>query len=304
MDKNVNILMSTYNGSKYLKEQIESILSQTYTNISLFIRDDGSTDGTEEILKEYTDNEKITVIYGKNIGFVKSFLSLLYECGKADYYGFSDQDDVWKEDKVECAVNALEQCGSAPALYCCNFEVCDEMLNVTGKCEDLDEPFTITKTIVNGQTGFGFTQMMNHKARELITGKSMPGLGIAFGHDTWCHLACICFGQVIYDKGTYAYCRRHGNNTSTQELRGGNIVTHRIWQLKQFVFQNNAVNIYQDVQEFYDTFEDDMQQSQKELFQLFLGRQQRLKKVFWGQRYRRGLVDEIAIRVLFLFNKI
>ena len=95
MDKKVNVLLSAYNGEKYIREQIESILEQSYKNIEIYVRDDGSKDGTLTILKEYEERGLIHLEAGKNVGFVKSFEWLIANGGEADYYAFSDQDDFW-----------------------------------------------------------------------------------------------------------------------------------------------------------------------------------------------------------------
>ena len=81
--------MSTYNGEKYLGQQIESILAQEKVDVHLMIRDDGSTDNTRNVLKRYENNDRITIKYGKNTGVGVSFLKLLYVNMDADYYAFS-----------------------------------------------------------------------------------------------------------------------------------------------------------------------------------------------------------------------
>ena len=107
-NKKVAILMSTYNGEKYLKEQIESLLAQTYGNIEIYIRDDGSKDNTIKIIKNYKEKyNNIVLKEGKNIGFINSFFELLNLCNDADYYAYCDQDDVWMNDKIERAVKFL-----------------------------------------------------------------------------------------------------------------------------------------------------------------------------------------------------
>ena len=119
MDKKVNVLLSAYNGEKYIREQIESILAQTYPNIELIIRDDGSKDRTVEILKEYEQRyENINVVLEKNIGVTASFFSLI-EKSNSDNIAFADQDDIWLPQKIEVAVQKLEK-REKPALYACN----------------------------------------------------------------------------------------------------------------------------------------------------------------------------------------
>ena len=95
MKSKVVVLMSTYNGEKYIQEQLESILTQTYHNIKIYVRDDGSSDQTLEILKKYENENKIILLKGTNKGFIGSFLTLLKECEEADYYAWCDQDDIW-----------------------------------------------------------------------------------------------------------------------------------------------------------------------------------------------------------------
>ena len=101
--------MSTYNGEKFIREQLDSILAQTYKNIEIVVRDDGSKDNTVSIVKEYMQkNSNITLYEGENLGFIKSFFELL-TLVEADYYSYADQDDVWMENKIELAVNSLNE---------------------------------------------------------------------------------------------------------------------------------------------------------------------------------------------------
>lgn len=107
MEEQIDILMATYNGEKYLKEQIESILNQTYKNIRLVISDDCSKDRTREILKQYEQDKRIEVYYHeKNQGYIKNFEYLLKQV-KNDIYMLSDQDDVWLPEKVEKSYKTL-----------------------------------------------------------------------------------------------------------------------------------------------------------------------------------------------------
>ena len=96
--------MSTYNGQKYIRQQIDSILQQTNVEVNLLVRDDGSKDDTIKILDEYKQEGKLTYYTGPNLGPQLSFLNLLNNCPKADYYAFADQDDYWEKDKLSTAV--------------------------------------------------------------------------------------------------------------------------------------------------------------------------------------------------------
>ena len=123
--------MSTYNGEKYIRMQLDSILGQTYENLCLLIRDDGSTDRTVSILEEYAKRDnRITYYTGKNIGVIQSFLELLRNSSEeAGYYAFADQDDVWLPEKIGRAVEKIEAV-QEPALYCSETYLTDEELNI------------------------------------------------------------------------------------------------------------------------------------------------------------------------------
>jgi len=133
--KKVNVLLSAYNGEKYIKEQIDSILAQSWENIDIYVRDDGSSDGTAAILKEYESAGKIKLELGKNVGFIKSFFWLVVNSGDADYYAYSDQDDSWNSDKIKMAVEKLEEEVSSedmcklPVLYFSNYDFYDDDMN-------------------------------------------------------------------------------------------------------------------------------------------------------------------------------
>ena len=124
----IDILLATYNGEKYIKEQIDSILNQSYTNFNLIISDDSSTDSTVEILKEYEKkDERIKLIVQKeNLGYIKNFEYLLTQVN-SKYYMFSDQDDFWVNDKVLKSYNKLVK--ENLDLVFCDLEIVDENLN-------------------------------------------------------------------------------------------------------------------------------------------------------------------------------
>jgi len=116
-EPSVAILMSTYNGEKFLDEQLESIASQTYTNNHLIVRDDGSKDSSRKIIEKWKKHIQIIEFSTSiNLGPAQSFMELARNSGQYDYYAFSDQDDVWDKDKIEVAINKLNDINT-PALY-------------------------------------------------------------------------------------------------------------------------------------------------------------------------------------------
>lgn len=102
----ISIAMTTYNGEKYLREQIDSILNQSYKDFELIICDDCSTDSTVQIIKSYTDSRITLFINDTNLGFKKNFEKAIKLCS-GDYIALSDQDDIWKNNKLELCVNNI-----------------------------------------------------------------------------------------------------------------------------------------------------------------------------------------------------
>ena len=133
----IAILMATYNGSRYLREQIDSILSQTNDNWQLYIHDDGSTDSTMDIILEYCNKYIGKIVYlndaQKHRGAAMSFMYLLKQV-EADYYMFCDQDDVWLPNKVEQEFKSItEYSNEKPILVFSDLYIVDEKLNVIEK---------------------------------------------------------------------------------------------------------------------------------------------------------------------------
>jgi glycosyltransferase involved in cell wall biosynthesis len=126
----VDILLATYNGEQYLREQLDSIMCQTYSNFRLLISDDCSSDSTKEILEEYVEKDKRIIVFSqeKNLGVVKNFEFLLKRV-ENKYFMFSDQDDIWNENKIEKSIKVIEETKSD--LVYSDLEVVDSSLNVT-----------------------------------------------------------------------------------------------------------------------------------------------------------------------------
>lgn len=105
----VCVMMSTYNGADFIEEQIESIRKQNQVAVDLYIRDDGSTDRTVELLRMYSRYDHIFVWEEKQTGVADSFWNLLERMGEYEYYAFADQDDIWDCDKLIKAVQAIQK---------------------------------------------------------------------------------------------------------------------------------------------------------------------------------------------------
>ena len=215
-EKTIDILMATYNGEKYLEEQIDSILGQTYKNIRLIISDDCSTDNTKNILKKYQEKENIEIYYQKeNLGYVKNFEFLLQKV-ENEIYMLSDQDDVWMSNKVEDTLKKLEQ-DNADLVFT-DLEIVDENLNTIDKSfnRKMDKFRKIEKTL--GKKSFEY--LYNNITGCTIMSKKewinkilpIPKNSKYVIHDSWIGLIISLKGKISYlDKPTIKY-RQHGDN--------------------------------------------------------------------------------------------
>lgn len=206
--KKVQVLLSTYNGEKYLKEQIESIIKQEEVEISILVRDDGSTDKTIEILEEVSKNNTNIKFYnGENKGPARSFMELVQKSEEADYYAFADQDDVWETKKIISAVKKLNN-SDRPELYVSSVTIVDENLNNLGK-KEIQGKFTFEGEMIKN-FAIGCTQVFNKKLRDII---NLYEPQYIIMHDSWITRLCYAIGgNVVIDKNPYIKYRQHSNN--------------------------------------------------------------------------------------------
>ena len=161
----VAVLICTHDGARFLAEQLDSIISQDYKKISLWASDDGSKDDTKKILARYQSldkNNRFTIHYGPREGFAANFHSLICHLDiQADYFAYSDQDDVWEPDKLSCAIAKLENVPSGvPALYCSRTILIDESGHYIGLSPLFEKPPSFANALVQN-VGGGNTMVMN-----------------------------------------------------------------------------------------------------------------------------------------------
>lgn len=201
--------MSTYNGEKYLVEQLESLMAQVGVNISILVRDDGSSDSTRDILINWQEKGYLKFYTGNNLRPAKSFMNLIEQAPYAEYYALSDQDDVWEKDKLKCAVKYLEQGDkSIPALYFCQTQLVDENLQPLPTSQ-LSPLCTFYEGLI-AHYATGCTFVFNRALLELAR-QYKPGY-ISM-HDLWLYNLCLAVGgNVYFDPMPHIKYRQHGNN--------------------------------------------------------------------------------------------
>ena len=283
----VQILMSVYNGSVYLKRQLESIIAQDIGGISLMIRDDGSTDSTSAIISEYRQKYPWIAYYrGKNVGVQRSFFDLIKSSDQsADYTAFADQDDVWLPEKLSRAVLCLEAIGGRNDDLACNpgFKFyldrgqssdCEAHISVPVAPDpatpllycgaqqmvgsDL-KPIRATVTRIVRRPDFGnalvqnictgCTAVANRALMDLLRTYPPENIKNIIMHDWWLYLSASCFGRVFYDDVAYIRYRQHGKNVCSAILDRRTLLCYRLGQLRK-----SRGEIYRQVGEFLKTY--------------------------------------------------
>lgn len=211
----VAILMGTYNGENFLNTQLNSFLNQTHSNWQLCASDDGSKDSTLAILsafqKEHGEH-RLSIYTGLRKGFCANFLSLV--CNNhitANYYAYSDQDDLWESNKLQRAIDALNFIDKeTPALYCARTAFVNNEHQLLGYSKKFTKKPSFKNALVQCIAG-GNTMVFNDAARKLLQ-KASVNCNV-HSHDWWSYLVISGGdGVVIYDDYISLQYRQHGNN--------------------------------------------------------------------------------------------
>lgn len=204
----VLVLLSTYNGEKYIDEQLKSIFQQKNVEVYVLARDDGSQDKTVEILKTWEKKEKLKWYTGENLKPARSFLNLISMAKDYDYYALSDQDDYWLPDKIETAVCALKQ--NQASLYYSPTTLVDGKLNRINQISYPKEDFDFYQSVMYNHFS-GCTMVFDERLRNVIA-RETPDTIIM--HDWWIILLCKAIGmRTVYGKESKILYRQHGNNS-------------------------------------------------------------------------------------------
>lgn len=209
------VLLSSYNGEKYIAEQLDSILSQKSVNVKILCRDDGSKDKTCEIIQDYISRypSQIRLIEGKNLGFALSFTELL-KCGYNDYpdieyFAFADQDDVWLPDKLSRGIGYVSKYDTnIPIAYCSNTDLVDSNLNFLRKGRIKPISLSKSKALIQN-VATGCTMVMNRTAVGTYVAHAFPEIKV---HDFHMFQICSFLGKVIYDPESRILYRQHTDN--------------------------------------------------------------------------------------------
>ncbi len=214
--KSVAILLSTYNGDRFLREQLDTLLNQNDVAAEVFVRDDGSSDGTRQILTEYAENHPtVHLDFAENVGVGNSFMNLLYSVPDSfDYYAFADQDDIWEADKLAEAVSLLEE--KEGLLYASNQECVDKYGNSMGLRYGIKEKINLTAiSILQKNMLAGCTMVLTNGFYKILTDDNhRPSSELLHNriHDVWIAVTAALYEGIVYDERSFIKYRQHENN--------------------------------------------------------------------------------------------
>lgn len=246
--KKIAILLSTYNGSKYLKNQLDSLMAQTYKDFEIIVRDDGSSDNTIDILTAY--NMKI-LEENHNLGAKRSFSELLsyaIKHNEAQYFMFCDQDDVWNKDKIEKTYHKMKELEkiyskNMPLLVHSDLKVVDNKIEVISqsfwKYQSIDpNKQKLSDFIVNNNIT-GCTMMINRSLAKKV--KTIPKEAIM--HDWWVAMVVSTFGKIDYLNESLILYRQHGSNDTGAKEYGFQYFVRKFFEkpsFEKYILQSQA----------------------------------------------------------------
>ena len=303
-NKKIAVLLSSYNGERYIIPQIRSILDQNVEiPIQLFVRDDGSTDNTVQIVQELErKDERVTLIPSNNIGSVASFFALLKMAHDLpdcfDYFALSDQDDVWDSDKLKIAINAINSKNMETAiLYGSTTRPVNQDLEPLKYRKSVLKPFDFYNTIIQIRIP-GHTHVMNRALLNLVYDADPSKI---YGHDAFIVNAANIAGCLIYDDMAHVSYRQHeGNLLGTTKSSKAKWIQNRLTRVKR-----GGGKLYgRQIEYIVECFGSKMSTEQKKEMSDFLNSRhsfwKRLSYIFRTKLYRQDLFDTFAFKLLYL----
>lgn len=293
------IVMSCYNGSQFVAEQIESIQAQSTSNWRLLIRDDGSSDATSSILNEFAARDpRIEVVHGANIGVIASFFTLLTRANpNAAFVVLADQDDVWRPTKLAVHAETLSAFGDEPALTYSALRLVDrEGVPLPRQYSAVPAP-RFNEMLVQNRVP-GCTIAINSAARRLLV-EHLPIQTHVLMHDWWIMLAVSAFGQIISCPQALVDYRQHGANVIG--IKTGFV--GQVHRLRRVLKARGGFPLLEQAEEFLRVFNNRLSPNQRSAIRCLL-------KAGWGHVghrllgsidrsfYRTKAGDDVALRLL------
>jgi glycosyltransferase involved in cell wall biosynthesis len=295
------VLLSTYNGARFLSDQIDSVLEQRDARVELHIRDDGSTDDTVTLLRTRAHADaRVTYDCGERLGAARSYLTMLSETpDDVDYVALCDQDDVWINGKLVRAASWLSDL-DGPAMYCSAVEVVDEDLHPLGVHRTCRRGPALANALVQN-IATGCTIVMNPKALHLF--RQVPDHPVM--HDSWIYAATAAAGTVVYDPSTWVRYRQHDANS----IGLAPSPLEQWWRrLGQHVASGNRRVHTVQAAELLQLLNDEITPDARSILTAFVRSQTsvtgRIRYAVAGPAFRQRRIDSIVYRVLVALGRI
>lgn len=306
-ERKVCILLSTYNGERFISSQMDSLVNQDYSPLEILVRDDGSIDQTCKIVKDYVGiTIKGEVIRGDNVGVVRSFWTLLRQSpADVDYLAFCDQDDVWTKDKITRAVSfMMEARQGIPVMYFSRLTIVNENLEPCHLSKLPSRQPTFKNALVEN-IATGCTIVINDAARRLLL-KHPPCLDKVIMHDWWVYLAVSAFGKVHYDECPTVLYRQHQENLVGSQ-RGFRAFQGRV---KRFLQYGGRLSCSSQAREFEKCFADCLPSRSKKALRRFIADSTSgnlLSRLVYSMKknvFRQNAIDDQILRLLIMLRRV
>ncbi|MDV7106001.1 glycosyltransferase family 2 protein [Vibrio sp. TH_r3] len=304
----VDVLLGSYNGEGYIREQIDSILGQSFKNISLLIRDDGSTDETVNIIREYSSKDsRVKIIEDNKMskGVGENFKSLLLN-SNSDYVLFSDQDDIWFPEKVETLVNFAEENfnENLPSIVYSSGLIVDSKLNETGNITDKKLSISSIGDMLISNGGVQGCAILMNKALSNSLKESSDKF-FWHMHDQVATLFAASFGSIFYlPKPLFLY-RQHGSNVKGYHRKDFTSLFKKSLNI-DFIVENKSFQLFVD---FYNFYESKLTHKQAKLINSFINLKGKRKflfliflvrnKINLSKSLMRGLVKSVLAKKIY-----
>lgn len=310
------ILLSTYNGEKYIEEQLNSLLKQEGIELYILIRDDGSKDTTVSIIERFSENssDSIRLLKADNLGAKASFFELLWiaerEFSEFDYYAFCDQDDIWLPEKLSRAVTLLRNHNNQalPLMYCSATQMVDAKLSPIKLWPSPPRKQLSMYNALVENVAVGCTTVLNRKALEWIAPSPPANVDKLIMHDWWFYLCISTFGHVVFDQEPHILYRQHGSNVLGGQTN--NWISKWKKRFRRYIKGNNHYIISKQAEEFWNSFQQLLDADKRHDLQQFIeinGSRNLLARFAYALRtpfYRQSTADHGILKLIIVTGKI
>ena len=297
------VLMSTYNGEKYITEQIESIENQKLDiPLNILVRDDGSKDNTVNILNKLNEKYKnIKVLQEENIGCNASFFKLFKIAEGYKYYAISDQDDIWLEDKLQRGINKIRKENIfIPILYGSCSYLMDNEGNIKGTTQKQIRDITLNNTIIQNFIP-GHSDIINDSLLQLL--KENIDYKKIYVYDYWITNVAMLYGKIIFDNEPSTKYRIHNSNTVGYGKSKIEWIKERIKRFKK----GDGSSITSQIGYFYDLNKEKIPIKIRNEVESYINSNnnvfKRFKFIVKSKLYRQKKSETLLFKVAYLFGK-